>query len=115
MDAVAEGVQDFKQARPDGDGTELPSIADMSALAGQLSNAAPALTHVLDSKMVDPKTIDVLSMVSEAAAEGVANAKANRTEVTGVRGAVRAIRDPEVQRGLGLLIEISRSLGRRVS
>ncbi len=112
MDAVAEGVHDFKAAgvRPEG----APTLAELGEIAGQLSAAAPALARVNDSAMVEPATIDLLGMFSEAATEGAENARANKTEVTGVISAAKTLRDPEVQRGLGLVIEIARSLGRRM-
>lgn len=114
MDAVAEGVNDFKAAggasKPDG----APSLAELGQMAGQLSTAAPALTRVTESAMVAPETIDLLAMLSEAATEGAANARANNTEVTGVFSAAKTLKDPEVQKGLGFIIEIARSLGRRM-
>lgn len=115
MDAVAEGVQDFKKAggaKPSGD---MPSLTELGSVAGQLASSAPALEGVLNSSMVEPETIALLSQFSEAATEGAANARANNTRVEGIRSAVKTLKDPEVQRGLGLLVEIARSLGRRMS
>ncbi|MEL6890546.1 MAG: DUF1641 domain-containing protein [Actinomycetota bacterium] len=113
MDSVADGVQEFKASgaalRPEG----APSLAELGTVAGELSAAAPALSSVLNSAMVRPETIDLLSMVSEAATEGAERARTQGTEV-GPVGAVKALRDPEVQRGLGVVIEIARSLGRRM-
>ena len=53
-------------------------------------------------------------MLSEAATEGAAVARANDTEITGVISAAKTLRDPEVQKGLGFIIEIARSIGRRM-
>ena len=61
--------------------------------------------------MTQPATIELLSMLSEAAVEGAETARRNHTEVKGAFGALKAMKEPEVQRGLGLLIEISRALG----
>ena len=115
MDAVAEGVNDFKSAGRADAATELPSVGELTAAAGQLAASAPFLADVLDSAITKPETIALLSDLSEAATEGAANAQANQTKVDGVRSAVRAFRDPEVQRGLGLLVEIARVLGRKMS
>lgn len=112
MDAVAEGVQDFKAAsKPEG----APSIAELGATAGALANTGPVLNELLSSAMVRPETIALLSEVSEAATEGVANAKANDTRVGGVRSLLATLRDDDVQRGLGMVVEISRALGRRMA
>ncbi len=115
MDAVAEGVNDFKAARGDGTGPELPSIGELGAVVGELAEARPALQGVLASAMVRPDTIDLLSELSEAATEGAANARANQTRIGGLRSLLGLLRDDEVQRGLGLVVEISRSLGRRMA
>jgi len=113
MDAVADGVQEFKAA---GGGTsELPSPAELTELASQLGAAAPAVSRVLESPMVEPETIDLLGTFSKAATAGMANAEANETKVAGIRGALKALKDPDVQRGLGVLIEVSRSLGQQVA
>ncbi len=114
MESVAGGVQEFKASgaaiRPEG----TPSLAELGSVAGELSAAAPALTNVLQSPMVQPETIELLGMVAEAATEGADRARTNRTEVAGAFAALRALKDPEVARGLGLVIEIARSLGRRM-
>lgn len=113
MDAVAEGVNDFKRAgagRPEG----APSLAQLGEVVSDLGNAAPALTRITESAMVHPETIDLLSMISEASTEGARNARAKEPEITGLISAAKTLRDPEVQRGLGFVIEIARSLGRRM-
>ncbi len=114
MEAVADGVNELKASgavsRPAG----MPSLADLGTLAGQLTATAPVLEHVLGSAMVKGETIDVLSLLSEAATEGAAKARTADTRVTGIRGAVKLLHDPEIQKGLGVLVEIAKALGRRV-
>ena len=114
MDSVAESVNEFKGAATSGDGPSLPPLSELSATAGMLASSAPTLSRVLDSPMTSDATIDLLAMMSEAATEGAATAKANGTTVEGPVGAYRALKDPHVQKGMGLLIEIARSLGRRM-
>lgn len=115
MDAVAEGVNDMKAASSAGSGTtELPSVNEMATLAGQLGNATPLLGQLLDSPIARPETIGVLAALSEAASEGVENAAKNNTEVSGAFGALRALKDPEVAKGLGVFLEIAKALGKRV-
>ncbi len=114
MEAVAEGVHDFKVASSaETRGVDLPSINELSTLAGQLGHATPLLGQLLDSPIARPETIGVLARLSEAASEGMTNADANGTTVSGAFGALRALKDPDVARGLGVFVEIARSLGKR--
>ena len=115
MDAFAEGVGDMKAAASQNGDSDLPSISELGAVAGQLSSAAPVLTNVLDSSITDPASIAAVSDLADALNEGRANALANDTKVTGVRDLMKTMKDPDVQKGLGLLVEVSKSLGRRVT
>lgn len=115
MDAVAEGVNDIKTASAAKSGeADLPSIDELTTLAGQLGHATPLLGQLLDSPIARPETIGVLAALSEAASEGIDNAARNNTEVSGPIGAVKALRDPEVAKGLGVFLEIAKALGKRV-
>lgn len=114
MDAVAEGVNDIRAASASQGDRGVPSLSELVAVASQLSAAAPLLQQVLDSKIASAETVEVLSLVSDAAAEGVENARRKDREITGVFSAAKTLRDPEVQRGLGLIVEIARALGRRM-
>ena len=115
MDAVAEGVNDLKAAGgPLPKDAKLPSVAELSSLAGQLGEAAPLLESLLESPIARPETIGVLGALSEAAAEGMENAAANQTEVSGAFGLLKALKDDDVAKGLGVLIEVAKSLGKRV-
>ena len=113
MDAVAEGVHDFKAAgglsKPEG----APTVAELGALAGRLSEAGPLIHQVVDSPMARPETVDLLGLLAAAATEGAEAARQNDTHL-GAFGAYRSLRDPEVQKGVGLVIEIARALGRRL-
>ena len=112
VDSFAEGLGDLRAAgaaRPDG----VPSLSELGTVAGELAAAAPTLRHVLASPMTSPETIDFLALLSEAAVEGSETARREQTRVSAF-GALKALKEPEVQRGLGLLIEVARSLGRRI-
>jgi hypothetical protein len=115
MDAVAEGMHDIKSSGVIPEDGSYPSLSEAGVAVSQLVASGPALTAVLESSMVRPETINLLSDISEAATEGAAVARENNTSVSGLRGALKLLRDPEVQRGLGVLAEIARSLGRRMS
>lgn len=116
MEAVAEGVNDLKKGGGPfpADSGELPKVADLIGIAQELSNAGPTLTAVLNSSMVQPETIGLLSMLSEAATEGAATAQQGGAKI-GPLGVAKALRDDDVQRGLGLFIEIARALGQRLA
>lgn len=115
MDSLATGLTELRTANAESPRkVELPSLDQLSDLAGALTRATPLITDVLDSHMVSPETVDVLSLVSEAAVEGAANARKQGSTVGGLRAALRILKDPEVGRGLGLLVEIAKSLGRRL-
>jgi len=113
MDAVADGVQELKETAV-GSGRGLPSVSDVSTLVNGITSATPAITRMLASPMFEQETIDLLVTMAGAATEGMTAAGANGTSVTGLRGALKALKDPEVQKGLGVVIEISRALGRAV-
>ena len=115
MGSVADSVADFKASGgPLSDSSELNVLREAASVARQAAASAPLLAQVLDSSMARPETIQLLSDVSDAATEGAARARANDTRVTGAFAAVKMLKDPDVQRGLGVLIELSRSLGRRM-
>jgi Protein of unknown function (DUF1641) len=90
------------------------AVATAKTLAGNVNDAMPTLNRLLASGMLNDKVLDVLSMVGDAAVEGAANARRNKTSVHGVMGVAKSLRDPDVQKGLGLLIEVARSLGTRL-
>lgn len=110
VEAFAGGVSELKTAAG-GQAAKLPSLAEAGTIAGQLSEALPIINHVLESKMLDPATIEMLAEVSSATTQGFNKARDNDVTVTAF-GAFKALREPEVQRGLGYLIEIARALGR---
>jgi len=114
IDSISAGIDDVKAAGGVGTSLALPTPAEVTDLVSALSRATPVITNVLDSEMVSDDTVHVLSLLSGAATEGVATARAERTSVSGVRAALKALKEPEVARGLGLVVEIARALGRRL-
>lgn len=115
MDSVAAGVIELKESsRPGTSGFTFPTPADLTALTAALAKSTPVITEVLDSSMVNAETVALLSMISESASEGVERARSTASSVSGLRAAVRTLKDPEVARGLGMLVEISKALGRRL-
>ncbi len=114
MDSLAESVNEVKAAgSPLPEGVSLPKLADLVMVSQEIAGAGPVLRSVLSSPMVRHETVDLLGLVSEAATEGAARAQSGDVKVS-TFGAVKALRDDDVQRGLGLVIEIARSLGQRL-
>jgi uncharacterized protein YjgD (DUF1641 family) len=105
MDSVASGVSELKGARPAG---------ELGELVSALIRSTPVITEIVTSPMVRSETVALLSLVSEAAAEGAARARETPRPLTGLRSAVRSMKDPEVARGLGLMVEVAKALGRRM-
>ena len=105
MDSVASSVNELKGARPAG---------ELGELVSALVRSTPVITEIVSSPMVRSETVALLSLVSEAAAEGAARARETPRALTGLRSAVRSMKDPEVARGLGLMVEIAKALGRRM-
>lgn len=121
MDSVAQAVQEFKASDP-GVSSDLPSLSDLRHMAAQLaevmpmlSEVTPLLTQLVESPIARPETIGLLGDLSAAATEGAARARSNDTAVTGVFNAARSLKDPEVQRGMGVLLEIAKSIGQRMN
>ncbi len=116
IDSVASSVREIKDARTaSGSDFDLgKTVADLKSAAATLNEALPSINQLVRSGMLNADTIDLLGLVSESAVAGRRAAQANDTTVKGVRGAMKALKDPDVQRGAGLLIEIARALGKRV-
>ncbi len=83
-------------------------------LAEDAPKIADAATALLDSGMLSRDVVDLLGRLAGALVEGEAAARRNGTTVSGPIAALRSLKDPEVGRGLGLLVEVARALGRTV-
>ena len=130
IDSVASGVREFKDARAAGganfdltkftkDAKELMATLNealpvLREALPVLSDALPTVKKLLSSGMVNDEVIGLLSMVSTSAVEGARAAHTNDTTVKGVFGTMKALKDPDVQHGMGLLIEIAKALGKHV-
>jgi hypothetical protein len=83
-------------------------------LAQEAPAIADAATALLDSGMLSKDVVDLLGRLAGALLQGAEAAKANGTTVAGVFPALRALKDPDVAKGLGFLIEVSRALGKNL-
>lgn len=83
----------------------------LATLIPTLADASPAINRILESPIVEPEPIAVLSEAAEALVKGLQAAQQNQTKV-GLRGLLKATKDEDVQRGLGFLIEVAKVFGR---
>ena len=83
----------------------------LATLIPTLAEAAPAINRIIQSPIVEPEPIAVLSEAATALVKGLESAQAKGTKV-GLRGLLHATKDDDVQRGLGFIIEVARVFGR---
>lgn len=121
-DSLAGGIGEMRgAAKAGGVGGGLPRLdllklaGDVSALAGPLAAATPALSALLTGPLGEPRTVAALSRLASALAEGADRAAAEPTGPTGVFALLRVLKDEDVSRGLGFLIQVARSLGRQLA
>jgi hypothetical protein len=81
-------------------------------LAEDAPQIADAVEALLESGMLSREVVTLLGDLAGALVKGAEQAKVKRTAVGGVLAMLRALKDPDVARGLGLLIEVSRALGK---
>jgi hypothetical protein len=110
-EAIADGVNDLRGAAGSGS-----SGADVQGLLSGVVGATPTLSALLNSRMMtDPRTASTLALLGEALVEGREEAANSPAGPTGVFGLLRALKDDDVSRGLGLLIQVAKALGRKLS
>jgi len=87
--------------------------ASLGTLSTALVGATPALNTLLTSRLTDPQAAGVLAQLGDALVEGKA-AAASEPGPKGLMGLWKVTKDKDVARGLGFLIQVARSFGRRV-
>ncbi len=110
-DTIAEVIQEAKAAGRASGLDPVQTTRQLSTIIPTLADASPAINRILDSPIVEPEPIDVLSETAVALVRGLKSAQANDARV-GLTGLLRATRDPDVQRGLGFAVEVAREFGR---
>ncbi len=110
-DTIAEVIQEAKAAGRASGLDPVQTTRQLSTIIPTLADASPAINRILDSPIVEPEPIDVLSETAVALVRGLKSAQANETRI-GLTGLLRATRDPDVQRGLGFAVEVAREFGR---
>jgi hypothetical protein len=113
-DTIAEVLA---EARAAGRATGLDvrtTSRQLSTLIPALADAAPAIQRIVASPIVNPEPIAVLSEAAEALVKGVKAAQENDSRL-GLGGLLKALRDDDVQRTVGFVIEVARVFGKEVS
>ena len=113
-DTLAEVLHELRAAGRSTGLDPMTTSRQLSTLIPTLADASPAINRILDSPIVEPEPIDVLSETAVALVAGLRAAQANETQL-GALGLLRATRDPDVQRGLGFLVEVARVFGREIA
>lgn len=118
-EAVADGVRDLRSV---GLPVELADVdlrglvGSLATLSGGVAGATPQLQTLLTSSLLtDPRTADTLVLFGEALVAGRERASAAPAPPSGVFGLLRTLRDDDVARGLAVLVETARALGRRLT
>ncbi len=110
-DTLAEVLE---EARAAGRATGLDPMTtsrQLATLIPTLAEASPAISRIVESPIVAPEPVEVLSETAVALVNGLRAAQRNDTRV-GLTGLLRATRDEDVQRGLGFLLEVAKVFGR---
>jgi hypothetical protein len=121
-DSLADGVREFSVLEQ-GSGID---VGELLGAAKQLGAAAPALLEavpklletlplldrLLSSGIADPAVIDLGSAVAQAAVAGAGQAYGS--SITGIRGLLKALKDPDVSRAVGFVMSIAKSLGQQL-
>lgn len=117
VNTVADGVRELRGATEGG-----PSVLadlDLGALAtslAALARAASTLDTVVKSPMLtDQRAVSTVTLLGEALIEARQAAAAAPAGPTGLFSLLRMLRDEDVSRGLGLMIETARALGRKLA
>lgn len=113
--SLADAVGDLRGTSIGGGplaGVDIKAVAGaVAGLSGPLVAAAPALTELID-RAADPTTMQVANQLTAAVAEGGRNA-ANTPPPSGAFSLLRALKDPDIARGVGFFLEVARAFGRQ--
>lgn len=118
-DSLSEGLGDLrrvaKQAKLESSINLSELLTNLAALAAVLPRATQSLTTLLDSDMLRPQVIEMVSSLADSGIEAQETVRKHGSIVKGLTTLLRSIRDPDVQRGLSFAIETARATGKRMS
>jgi hypothetical protein len=116
-DSLIGGVTELRAAGEPAraNATQLVTTAQqLGALTPAILDKLPVLEALLGSDLADPEVIGLASMASRAVKAGAEQAERGDFKVSGVRGILRALKDPDVSRALGFVFSIAKALGREL-
>ncbi|MBX6387632.1 MAG: DUF1641 domain-containing protein [Frankia sp.] len=113
-DSLAEGIGELRAGVGGrAQAVDLAGLASgLAALSAAAKDILPLLDRLLASQILSAQAVDAVSLLAGAVVEGHQQATERQTSVAGVRALLGVLRDRDVARGLGLLTEIARALGR---
>lgn len=108
--SLAEGAADLREATPKFDPRQ---VRDVLAALPTLVNAG---TTLVQSGMLEPKTVGVLGTIGRSAADAYdqATSQAEEPRKLGVFGLMRELKDPDVNRALDFLLRVAKAYGQRL-
>lgn len=117
-DTLAEAVGDLRGVTANGSnpfaGADIRGLAtSMAALSGPVVAATPALTALM-AQLTEPRTVEVAAHLGAAVDDARTAVDRGATAPSGVLGLLRALKDPDVSRGLGFFLEVAKAFGRRI-
>ncbi len=119
-DTLAEAVGDLRGVTANGSnplaGVDIRGLAtSVTALSGPVVAATPALTALM-AQISEPRTVEVAAHLG-AAVDEARTAMDSGTAVapTGALALLRALKDPDVSRGIGFFLEVAKAFGSRIT
>lgn len=106
-EALAETVSEARSAGGAGAADLAEVIGSVSALSGAVVKATPALESLLSS--------DVIAKLASAVTAGAERAKVEPMKTSGVFSLLKALKDDDVARGLGFLLQVVRAFGHELA
>ncbi len=105
-DTLAEAVGELRGANP----TNPFAGVDVKGLVASAKDAAPAV-RTLIGQVTEPRVVEVVGHLTAAVAEVES---AHAPPPTGALALLRTLRDPDTAAGLGFLLQVATSFGRRL-
>jgi hypothetical protein len=108
--SIGDGLKDVKAI-----GESFSYLASPTKrLAEDAPKIADAAEALLESGMLSREVVDLLGQFAGAIVTAVEATRRNGTSVGGFLPALRSLKDPDVARGFGVLVEVARALGKTI-
>lgn len=108
-DAIVETLADaVTELRTTASNADLPAV-DVKGLVNSAAAAAPTAKMALD-QLSDPRTAEVVTQLSTAVNEA---GRSRAAAPNGPLALLRALKDPDVSRALGFMLQVAKAFGRQ--